>query len=490
MNKHEVIDFALLETAKAHPTWEIHYAIYSNMLKKEVDYTNFTSKNGARKEMERLKIIPKDLVHFIIEETIRIYNGMVHFYNTNDVLVKTSSLEKKYRAFLNIFPEYETIRKAIDIIAKKEINAETYFLANTNELFALTLAITKTRYRSLDSIRRYIDGYGKTATLINHGEYVDLFKKVHEDFQKNEIATNLRVNRRATNKCLLDVMSGAQMKNQHNEYGLDGTLYASQDVGKKRTNQEDSTIILTHPANPEFKFLAVADGMGGVEHGEIASKYTIQELSKWFKELDEELFYNPRQVQNLLNDKIQEISRILYQKYNTSYKGIVTGSTFVGAVVCNDQTVITHVGDSRAYATRNEELYLLTRDQSLAWPYEYQKPESVPKEVLDSIRFRRNGNQILASIGWDVMNSKPNSRIINNNAYDRLLLFSDGVTDLLDQETIRIISTSTPKENITRLLVETALSNSAIRKEGADELNYGIIQAGKDNATATMYARR
>ena len=62
--------------------------------------------------------------------------------------------------------------------------------------------------------------------------------------------------------------------------------------------------------------------------------------------------------------------------------------------------------------------------------------------------------------------------------------------NLLSQEDIRVISRKYPTERITHELVEAAITNMARRARGADERHYSGVNAGKDNATAAMYARR
>ena len=77
-----------------------------------------------------------------------------------------------------------------------------------------------------------------------------------------------------------------------------------------------------------------------------------------------------------------------------------------------------------------------------------------------------------------------------HNQYDRLILLTDGVTDLLSQERIWILSHNEHPEKVAELLVKEAISKRAIRKAGADEYHKAVVEAGKDNATAAVYIRR
>lgn len=497
MNKLQTIDFAVNETLKAYPGMNAFRMIYLNILnEEEVNYSNFTRANNARKSVIDQNITQDDLLQFVLEEVVKCYNAMIHYYNTEKAIKKLKTPDSQYDYFIRRYPHYNICRKAVEIISNPNINAAIYYAKHTDELTDLVVAVTQTRYHyqppdkneTIEGRRRYVDNNGYGITYVND-EKIDLFSKIREDFKKKAIAARIEFNQRTVNNCLLDIMSGSQLKHQRNEYGLGGNLFASQDIGKRRQTQEDAVIILTHPENPEFKLLAVSDGMGGVEHGEIASKYTIQQLAKWFQNLPKDVFYYPLEVQKSLNDYIQEISRVIYNEYNSSYKGMQTGATLVAGVVTAEDTIISSIGDSRAYALQNGQLELLTKDESGVWPVEYAQASDVPEYKLDELRFKKGNNKITRSIGWNVGYSVQTC-IVPNESYDRLLLFSDGVTDVLSQERIKVLSTHSSKETVTRMLVDEALNYDIRRKGGEDQEYNALVQAGKDNATAAMYARR
>ena len=75
-------------------------------------------------------------------------------------------------------------------------------------------------------------------------------------------------------------------------------------------------------------------------------------------------------------------------------------------------------------------------------------------------------------------------------SYDKLLLLTDGVTYLLDTERIKFISQNTPVKEIVKTVVDEAIRKSAFRPKGANDDYYGYVEAGKDNASAAMFARR
>lgn len=80
----------------------------------------------------------------------------------------------------------------------------------------------------------------------------------------------------------------------------------------RRKNQEDAGIIMVHPSNPKFKLMVVADGMGGHSGGETASATVISQIKDWFeKEVGPEYYEKPEALQEMLKEKILEISKTI-----------------------------------------------------------------------------------------------------------------------------------------------------------------------------------
>ncbi len=489
METNQKIDFSITETLKAHPEFipNVNVIVYRNISSPTgIQLRNFTSRNGARQAIST--VTQQDILIFVLEELIKIYNSIVYFYYNDREMQRLGSDIAKMNFLLQVFPNYPVINQAIRVLSNPEINAITYFMNNEKDLIAVVDSVTATKYQRNQKYADYVEEHGKTRTYIDGLGECDLFYKLKEDVRKVSVARNVNVNRRAVNQCLSDIMSGAQLKNKRNEYGLSGDLFASQDIGKRRNNQEDSVLILNHPDNDEFKFLAVADGMGGVELGDKASQYTMQQLANWFRELPADAFYYPLELQEALNKKIAEISNYIYITYNEPYNSIQAGTTLSAAIVTSEKTIVSTIGDSRVYTTNQNRLNLISHDESAVWPP--KRKEDITSKELDEIRFNRRNNEILRCIGDRMDYRTVQTLITPNNSYDRLLLFSDGVTDLLSQERIKVLSTQAPKELVTKLLVDEAITYDAYRNLGEDEFNRGMIPAGKDNASAVMYARR
>ncbi len=290
---------------------------------------------------------------------------------------------------------------------------------------------------------------------------------------------NFQVNPVALNMCKHDIEEGIQQSFTHIDYN-EGNLYASMDLGNHRKNQEDSVIILTHPQNKDFKMLVVADGAGGSEHGEEASHLIVSNIMHWFEQLDSKYFYNQNleDFQYQFNQAIKNINHSLFNKYHgNSY------STFIGAIVGEKNTIISNVGDSRAYKYVNGELQQLTEDDSGS----YTLFKSGEIERKDDIRFHKYSSAIFRAMGFkpDVTIS---SQTISNKDYDTLLLFSDGVTDCLSDDQIKAITRYTSPADLAKSLVQAAKETLSVARPGLDPKDfYSHIKPGKDNATAAVY---
>lgn len=264
-------------------------------------------------------------------------------------------------------------------------------------------------------------------------------------------------------------------------------MQASTDIGKIRENQEDAVLLIKDKQNPDFKMMVVADGVGGVDYGEVASHIIIKELKEWFEGLSEDekkCFYTG--IEGLKENLLDEIILKIHSKVReeTSYVG---GSTLVCAIVGEKNTLVANVGDSRAYIVKNGKLAQVSREDTVAQE-NLDKGKTPDKEAS---RFDREAHCILQCIGMsrdDLI--RPNVEIIDNKDYDMLLLFTDGVTDCLSDEDIAVACRTTDKKELTNKIVEKAIKHDSIRPEEYEDYNHLsqlYIPGGKDNTTAAVY---
>ena len=133
------------------------------------------------------------------------------------------------------------------------------------------------------------------------------------------------------------------------------------DAGKVRSHNEDSVIIVRNQ-NDDY-LLAVADGMGGHNAGEVASSTAVEvvkgELEKTIDVREhDKIVYNIMSSIDYANTKVYDLSR-----QDISKAGM--GSTFVAAYVVDDKIYVANIGDSRAYLITKDETIQITVDHSV-----------------------------------------------------------------------------------------------------------------------------
>lgn len=260
-------------------------------------------------------------------------------------------------------------------------------------------------------------------------------------------------------------------------------LFASTNIGKARDNQEDAVLLIKDGKIPNFKIMVVADGMGGEHDGDVASHELVSKVKEWFEQLSdkEKAYYytNISDIKERLNSLINEASIEISEEI--SGRG---GTTIVCAIIGKNETLITNVGDSRAYIVRNGKLeQVSTDDASVQILYE---EGMIPTK--DAMRFHCDSNLITAAVGLEMIENI-HSTIISNDDYDMILLFSDGVTDCLSEDEIAVITRYSELNKLSNELVKRALdSHSKVPKEVANNNDYyKEIDGGKDNTTVAVY---
>lgn len=151
-----------------------------------------------------------------------------------------------------------------------------------------------------------------------------------------------------------------ESKNYH------GTYAYKTDIGRVRKTNEDRAIILMNSDNEVF--LAVSDGMGGSEKGDVASKLTIDLLNASFKKKKKHryLFSDKRWITRTcksINKKIYSMAEKMKKTEKNSEK-IGMGCTLVAVLISGERMMIANIGDSRAYMLKDGEIKQLTTDQT------------------------------------------------------------------------------------------------------------------------------
>jgi PPM family protein phosphatase len=190
----------------------------------------------------------------------------------------------------------------------------------------------------------------------------------------------------------------------------------SSDTGRKRRRNEDSYVV----APPLF---AVADGMGGAQAGEIASKLAAAAL----EETDSGGLSGEERVVSV----IQEANRRVYERSNEDPNASGMGTTITVALVEDAGVTIGHVGDSRAYRYRDGGIEQITDDHSLV--NELMKSGKLSPEEAETHPQR---SVITRALGTDP-DVDVDSFTLEAQEGDVFLLCSDGLTTMVDDDEIR-----------------------------------------------------
>ena len=261
-------------------------------------------------------------------------------------------------------------------------------------------------------------------------------------------------------------------------------LQTETNIGLIRKNNEDAVVAINHPKKKDIILLAVADGMGGKEHGEIASNYTIDTISKWFKEKDPKTLNNTSKVQELVEKLIYKINDDIIKKYKENH----TGTTLTLAIVNKTNTLFFNVGDSRAYIYKKNKLIQITEDASDVWFY--YKYGACKK---DDLRYFFNNNIITSCIGLTDNLCKVTTHVIEND-YDMTLLFTDGVTDIITDRKIHKLIKKNEKRKILASIINEAVNvdqnlHVPLRLKRKKYSKYILPFKGRDNATGAIYIK-
>jgi PPM family protein phosphatase len=237
------------------------------------------------------------------------------------------------------------------------------------------------------------------------------------------------------------------------------------DTGRRRRRNEDSYVV----APPLF---AVADGMGGAQAGEVASRLAAAAL----EDTDSGALSGPEKVTSL----IKEANRRVFARAVSDPATSGMGTTMTVALVEGDEVTIGHVGDSRAYLVRDGRLSQLTEDHSLV--NELLKSGKLSREEAITHPQR---SVITRAVGTDP-EVEVDAFTVGADVGDVFLLCSDGLTDMVvDDDILDVVERH--RDDLDR--VTKALVSAANRGGGEDNITV-IAFAIADDAgdTARMPA--
>lgn len=201
--------------------------------------------------------------------------------------------------------------------------------------------------------------------------------------------------------------------------------YYLTDPGKVRDHNEDSVIIVENLKKEIL--LAVADGMGGHHAGEVASSIAISHLGKRFKELSS--VGNKEDAIHWLQELTNEINLLIFRYTEEHPESSGMGTTLVIALLTESFLLYGNIGDSSGFAIKKGKIHKITNDHTLvnllvkSGELTEEEAQSHPRKnvLMRALGAASNVEMDIFDVETDI---------------DGILLCSDGLTNLLDQEQI------------------------------------------------------
>ena len=251
------------------------------------------------------------------------------------------------------------------------------------------------------------------------------------------------------------------------------------DIGKLRDNNEDSHGHVA-PANPSQArshgwFFVLADGVGGHERGEVASKLAVETVVEGFRAARANEPHT-----ELLPKLVAKANLTVYEAGRAAAPGGARmATTMVACALRHDRAVIAHVGDSRCYLIRRNHATLLTRDHTVA-------NEHVRLGLITAAESAQSNNRhkLLRSLGHDLFVS-PDINQAQVVPGDVLLLCCDGMHGAVNESDMA--HAVTHHKDLNEAARE--LVNLANERDGSDNISVQLIQV-KSVERVGMYRGR
>jgi serine/threonine protein phosphatase PrpC len=230
-----------------------------------------------------------------------------------------------------------------------------------------------------------------------------------------------------------------------------------QSVGRQREVNQDTIYAFTstlasNSTQVPFGFFVVADGMGGHQHGEVASEIAARIMAEHILQDLYLPIINPNNVTP--TESLQEVMKAGVQEAHQAilHKTPDGGTTMTACLILGRQMTIAHVGDSRAYhVTSDGQLQLLTRDHSLV-----RRLEEMGQITSEEAQTHPQRNVLYRALGQgEPFDPEIQSHRLPQSGY--LLICSDGLWGVVEEKQIStIISTGAAPQVMCQQLVDMA----------------------------------
>jgi protein phosphatase len=238
-------------------------------------------------------------------------------------------------------------------------------------------------------------------------------------------------------------------------------FFSATDTGRARNNNEDSVAV-----DEESRLIVLADGMGGYNAGEVASgmatSFIKSELGRWLSEASDNA--SDTDVRRAMDICVDNANRAIFNAANSNPQYAGMGTTLVVGVFREGRLLMGHVGDSRGYRLRGGRLAQITHDHSLL-------QEQIDSGLItaEQAAFSANKNLVTRAVGVE------DTVLLETHLHDVMpgdlyLLCSDGLSDMLDDESI----------------AQLLQGSDALHEVGAALVDAANDAGGKDNISVVL----
>ncbi len=239
-------------------------------------------------------------------------------------------------------------------------------------------------------------------------------------------------------------------------------VFAKSDIGKARDMNQDYYYVSTPEDN--IKLFILADGMGGYNGGEIASKLATTSVKSYISNNFYKIEHDKESILSLIKNAVEYANMIVYEKSKEIKELEGMGTTLEVCLIYNNKAYIGHVGDSRIYRIRKDFIRKLTQDHS--YVQKLVKDGTITKEEAEN---HPKKNMLMKALGCNAF-VEPDVSVKGFLRDDILLISSDGLTNMVKQEDIFEIA----KGNIEKAPIK--LVDLANENGGLDNITVVVIK--------------
>lgn len=230
--------------------------------------------------------------------------------------------------------------------------------------------------------------------------------------------------------------------------------YAKSDVGKAREVNEDSFFITEDPLN-NIQLFILADGMGGCNAGEVASKLAVTCAKNYIENSFEDTPKDKDSLIQLVASSIEYANMVVYEKSKEDKKFEGMGTTLEVCLIYNNRAYIGHIGDSSIFRIRKDFIRKLTQDHS--YVQKLVQEGTITKEEAEH---HPKKNMLMKALGCNAF-VEPDVMVKGFQKEDIIIICSDGLTNMVTVDDIF----KQAKNNIeiaTKELVDLANKNGGL----------------------------